>query len=343
MEKPKQFPYSVGRARVVTRIPGYYVWDTSAIYADHAYHMFVSRWKEEYGFGANWLFNSEIVHCVAKDPAGPYQFQNVVLPKRGPQYFDGMDTHNTCIREYKGKYYLYYMGTTFNGPNYHGDASEERYRLYNLEVWNRKRIGLAIADNINGPFKRFDEPLLSPRDCSHWDCTITTNPAVTILPDGRTYMIYKSRSSCEAPLQLGVAYAEKPDGPFKRVAEGPLFDFDMEDPFLWYDAKRKKFCLLAKDSPTQAKGAITGFWGAGFYAESDDCIHFEIAENPLAYKRDVIWEDGRETTQGNLERPSILFDENGNPIYLYVASRDGSNPYSFKSATYVIGMPLERK
>lgn len=54
------------------------------------------------------------------------------------------------------------------------------------EVWNRKRIGLAVADSIEGPFIRQDQPLLEPRDCSHWDCTITTNPSVVILPDGKT-------------------------------------------------------------------------------------------------------------------------------------------------------------
>ena len=102
-----------------------------------------------------------------------------------------MNTHNTCIKEYNGKYYLYYMGTTFGGEIPDNININEHYAL---ETWNRKRIGVAVADSIYGEFVRRDTPLLEPRDCRFWDCTITTNPSVAILPSGRTYMIYKNRS-----------------------------------------------------------------------------------------------------------------------------------------------------
>lgn len=101
--------------------------------------------------------------------------------------------------------------------------------------------------------------------------------------------------------------------------------------------------MLAKDDGKNGDGGITGEWGAGFYAESDDCIHFEIPENPKVYSRRLNWTDGRKTTQCNLERPSILFDENGEPIYLYCASGNGGTPYTFDGATYVVGIKLERK
>ena len=78
------------------------------------------------------------------------------------------------------------------------------------EVWNRKRIGLATAPSVFGPWTRCDEPLISPRDCSHWDCTATTNPAVAIQPDGTTYMLYKSRSFADGPLKIGVAKSAPP-------------------------------------------------------------------------------------------------------------------------------------
>ena len=44
-----------------------------------------------------------------------------------------------------------------------------------------------------------------------------------------------------------------------------------------------------------------------------------------------------------MERPSILFDENGEPIYLYGASGNGGTPYTFDGETYVVGIKLERK
>ena len=342
----QKFPYRLGEACEALRMEEYYIWDCSVIRAEGRYHMFSSRWSKRMGFGWNWLFNSEIIHTVADAPEGPYTFQNVVLPRRGAQYFDGMSTHNTCIREYGGKYYLYYMGTTYAGevPQHMDEISTERA----LEAWNRKRIGLAVADSINGPFVRRDTPLLEPRDCACWDCTVTTNPAVTILPDGTTYMIYKSRSGAGRKLQLGIAWAPAPEGPFARLSDAPILNFadedlHVEDPFLWYDAPRKKFCLIAKDDCKNGSAGVTGEWGSGFYAESDDCIRFELPQQPCVYTRDVTWTDGRRTKQGNLERPALLFDEAGVPTHLFCATGPASAPYDFTDNTFVACMKLNRE
>lgn len=340
----ENFGYKAGKAVKALEFEEYYVWDCSVIKSGGIYHMFSSRWKKELGFGWNWCFNSEIIHSVSDTPEGPYKFQNVVLPRRGRQYFDGMNTHNTCIKEYNGKFYLYYMGSTYGGDI--PDKPDGYAMEYALETWNRKRIGLAVADEINGEFVRRDTPLLEPRDCSHWDCTITTNPTVAIMPDGKTYMIYKSRSAFGKPLQLGIAVADTPDGEFRRLSDKPILDFEnedlhIEDPFFWYDDAKKKFCLVTKDDCKNGSTGITGEWGGGFYAESPNGMDFEIPENPTVYTRDVTWEDGRMTKQGNLERPSILFDENGKPTHLFCASGDGSNPYNFETSTFIVCMKLE--
>lgn len=335
--------FKTGKTHVALKLDGYYVWDSSVIKANGKCYMFASRWKEELGFGWNWLFNSEVCRFVADSPDDEFKFDGVVLPRRGREFFDGMNTHNTCIKYFNGKYYLYYMGTTYGGDIPFDDTPVDD--KYCLETWNRKRIGVAVTDRIDGEFIRKDKPLLEPRDCSHWDCTITTNPSVVILPDGKTYMIYKSRTAYGKPLRLGIAVADKPDGEFVRLTENPILETGdenkhIEDPFLWYDEKRKKFCMIAKDDSKNGDYGITGEWGAGFYAESDDCVHFAIPENPKAYSKNIEWTDGRKTTQCNLERPSLLFDEKGKPVYLYCASGDGDSPYSFKGTTYVVGIKI---
>ncbi len=339
----KEFEYRAQGAVLALESKDHYLWDCSVIYAEGKYHMFSSRWPKEYGFGWNWLYNSEIIHSVADRPQGPYRFLRVVLPRRGRQYFDGMSTHNTCIRYYDGKYYLYYMGTTYGGPVPQGeDTTPER----NVEVWNRKRIGLAVADSIYGQFVRRDAPILEPRDCGWWDCTVTTNPAVTVLPDGKTYMVYKSRAGAGMTLKLGIAVADRPEGPFRRLSDEPILQFadpdlHVEDPFLWYDAARKKFCVVAKDDCKNGSTGITGQWGSGFYAESDDCIHFTVPENPMVYSRQVCWADGSQTQQGNMERPWLLFDEKGNPSYLFCASGKGPDPYSFQGETFIVAQEMK--
>ncbi len=342
----ENFGYKAGKAVKALQFKDYYVWDCSVIYADGQYHMFSSRWKKELGFGWNWVFNSEIIHSVSDKPQGPYQFKNVVLSRRGREYFDGMNTHNTCIKYYNGRYYLYYMGTTYGGEV--PTADDPCFSQYALETWNRKRIGVAVAEDIGGPFVRRNTPLLEPRDCNHWDCTITTNPSVAILPDGTTYMIYKSRTAVGKALQLGVAIADRPDGEFRRLCDQSILqfsdpDFHVEDPFLWYDTTRKKFCLIAKDDSKNASCGITGEWGAGFYAESDDCIHFELAQKPKVYSRNLLWEDGTKSIMGNLERPSLLFDEKGIPTHLFCAGGNGPDPYCFEDNTCVVCIGLEKE
>src|SRR5687768_17185985 len=72
------------------RMPGYWVWCGSVIKGDDGrYHMFASRWPKDLTFHPGWMTNSEIVRAVAERPEGPYQFQQVVLPARGAEYWDG--------------------------------------------------------------------------------------------------------------------------------------------------------------------------------------------------------------------------------------------------------------
>ncbi len=336
------FGYTAKNAVIALELENDYVWDCAVVYAEGKYHMFSSRWSKDYGFAWNWLYHSEIIHSIADRPEGPYRFLRVVLPHREGGFFDGKNTHNTCIRYHDGKYYLYYMGTTYDGEI---PPEAEQTERSTLSVWNNKRIGVAVADSIYGEFVRKDAPLLEPRDENHWDCTATTNPAVAILSSGKTYLIYKSRKGAGATLQLGVAVADRPDGEFRRLSDEPILTFDdpdlhVEDPFLWYDATREKFCVIAKDDSKNGSFGITGQWGSGFYAESNDCIHFEIQSKSAVYSRKVAWKNGRTTQQGNMERPWVLFDEKGTPTHLFCASGAGSNPYSFEGRTFITAQEL---
>ena len=318
------------------------VWCGSVIKGeDGRFHMFASCWERKLGFGANWLFHSRVVRAASDTPEGPFRLEETVLPRRGREYFDGMNTHNPYIRFWNGKYYLYYIGTTYGGPIpiHASQISDQRF----IEVWNQKRIGLAVSDSVFGPWQRRDTPLLEPRDCSHWDCTITSNPAVAILPDGTTYLLYKSRSYANATLQIGAAMAPRPEGPFRRISDQPIFsfsnpDFHLEDPYLWYEDG--KFRLLIKDDFKNGSGGICGEWGAGLYGESDDCIHWQFADTPKAYSRTVQWDDGSVTTQCNLERPFLLLQD-GKPTHLYLATGDGNEPYSFDH-TWNMVIPLRK-
>lgn len=335
--------FKQSKVNIALKHDGYYVWDTSVIKADGKYWMFTSRWKKEYGFGWQWLFQSQVVLSVSDKPEGPYTYVKNILERRGPDYFDGMNTHNPTIKEFKGKYYLYYMGDTYKHKPPLKDTDIRNEQIH--AAWHAKRIGLAISDKIDGEYVRRDTPLLEPSPFPAWDSAITTNPSLVIKPDGESFMVYKSRKYSPNMddtnhLQIGIAHAPHPAGPYTRYHDEPILNEPntaFEDPFIWYDSKRNKYCAVMKD----CIGNLTGMYGNLLYAESDDCKTFIRDENPCVIKREVEWEDGHRSLQCNLERPFILFDENGKPTHLFAASGEGKNPYCFEGETYVLCIKLE--
>jgi hypothetical protein len=67
--------------------------------------------------------------------------------------------------------------------------------------------------------------------------------------------------------------------------------------------------------------SLTGESGAGFCAYSKDGITWELPESPKAYSRTVLFSDGTERTQKNLERPQVLVQD-GAPTHIFFATAD---------------------
>ena len=319
----------------------YWVWDPSVIKGDDGkYHMFASRWPKSIGFG-NWVTNSEIVRAVSDTPAGPYTFAEVVLPARGKNFFDGCVTHNPRITRYHDKYLLYYMGTSYdfkrpdNKEDVWADGRAQR-------AWMNKRVGLAVADSLTGPWKRMDSPIIQPRP-GKWDASITSNPSPVVLPDDSVYLMYKSSSQDHRPpLLLGAALSKHGyEGPYTRLSEEPVFKFhsnknkenDVEDPFVWWAGNR--FELIMKDR----FGLICGEEGGGIHATSPDGITWKLSTPVKAYSRTIKWSDGTVTKQANFERPFLLF-ENGKPTHLFAATGTGPKLYDV-DRTWNMVIPLK--
>src|SRR5215204_5607419 len=63
------------------KMEGYILWCPSVIKVGNTYHMFASRWPEQYGL-AGWTKYSEIIRATSGNLYGPYEFQEVVIQKR---------------------------------------------------------------------------------------------------------------------------------------------------------------------------------------------------------------------------------------------------------------------
>ncbi len=330
------------------KMEGYWVWCGSVIKGeDGRYHMFASRWKKTQPMHPGWLFGSEIVRASSDVPEGPYTFEEVVLTARGQQYWDGMAVHNPHITKQGDTYVLYYIGTTFPFP---APADDDRVEINDLRTdiaRANKRIGIATAPSVFGPWTRRNEPILKPRpDC--FDNLYVSNPAPCVNPDGSVLMVYKSvgvrpgphapKSHIHGRMEFGIAKAPCWDGPYCAQTTEPLFSNEllMEDPFIWRD--EQGLHMIAKDMT----GSICGEQYGGVYAHSADGVHWAADLGKCAYSRHVLWDDGKIRTMGNLDRPFILF-ENGAPICLFFAVSNGTDSFLDATETWNMAIPLKQE
>lgn len=292
--------------------PGFYIWCGSATRGDDGkYHMFYSRWKRALGHHA-WVTHSEIAHATAPSPTGPFVHQSVVLPRRGAAFWDGLCTHNPTILRARGKWLLYYMGNTGDDLSQHGKL--------NWTHRNNQRVGLATADQPEGPWTRLDAPVVAPTPGFH-DALCTTNPTVCQKPDGTFLMVYKGVGMA-SPLPFGgpvlhvSASAPNPEGPFVKHPEAvfvkPGVHFAAEDPFIWRGADR--YWAVVKDM----EGVFTGAGKSLALFESGDGVKWNLAAHPLVSGLEVTWQHKGKQKMFSLERPQLVL-ENGLPTALLCA------------------------
>jgi hypothetical protein len=299
--------------------------------ADGKCHLYYSRWPVTEGFAPAWAIHSEIAYAVADQPQGPYRFVNIALPARGKEFWDGAVTHNPNVLQKDGKFYLFYMGNN-------GDGKYPTHR-------NNQRIGVAVAEKPEGPWKRFDKPIIDINpDKSAFDSLCVTNPAAAVRPDGGILVIYKAVQYVEGKpmggrVRYGAALADTPEGPYTKTA-GDIFEVRdkeadkawmlAEDPFIWFSKKYgNQYYAVARD----VIGKFTGDAGGIALFCSADGLHWRAAAEPKVIGKRFQWADGS-SSMTQLERPAVLLDGD-EPIMLFGAA----GGYS-KTPSYNVQIPL---
>lgn len=301
----------VGR---VLEMEGWYVWCNSPIQGpDGKIHVFFSRWPSVKGMGG-WINSSEIAHAVADRIDKPFVYKQTILAPRGQGHWDATTCHNPHIKFVDGKYCLFYIGNA-NGKT------------------DTKRIGLATADSLDGPWIRPEKPLLEAGAAGAWDDHCTTNPAFLKHPNGQYWLYYKSWNSNDYynspdPLirgnrKYGLAIADKLEGPYVRCSGNPVIDYSekgnnkqFEDAFVWY--QDRQFRMLARDM-----GVFNH--DVGLYMTSRDGISWD--EPKIAYQRLSAYINEPPAPKwlrryGRLERPQLLFIRD-KPAYLFGTAQGG--------------------
>jgi hypothetical protein len=289
---------------------------------------------------------SKIAYAVSDYPDRDFEFQKIVLKGRASEgdsaAWDAQMVHNPHIKEFKGKYYLYYGGGKDPGVQPEGSLAE----LLNKRnrVQQNQCIGViefeSFEDLLEGKYIRQDAPLLSPRTRvkpdniihpspegtkAKPDNIIVVNPSVVQRPSDGKYLLYFKGNFYDPGWRgvHGVALGDTPTGPFTATDH---FVFDIrnedgtiasgEDPFVWYHGGHEKFYVVLKDFT----GRITEGKPGLAIMESVNGIDWERPGNSFFMKKEVVLNSGDTIALAHLERPQLLIDEDDNPEVLYGAS-----------------------
>lgn len=307
------------RLRPLGRIledPDHHVWCCSPIWGDDGrVHVFYSRFPNRIPHTPGWLTHSEIAHAVADRPEGPYRVVGVALRGRGAGHWDALTMHNPTIHRVGDRYALFYIASAGTPETPWSDLVASQ------------RIGLSVADSLDGPWPHRPAPLLETGPAGAWDDLLTTNPAFLAHPSGKYWLYYKSMKRRDwetlpnGRRKYGVAVADQLEGPYIKHAGNPVVDVSgrhaaaqLEDAYVWLENGRYR--MLARDMGT-ASPAV------GLYFESADGITWSAPEIGYhAAPRYLAEAWNMEPELARFERPQILFTD-GRPTHLFAACRGG--------------------
>ncbi len=274
-------------------MPGWHVWCGSVVEnPGGTFSLFFSCWPEAQGHDG-WVTHSQIWRAEGPHPWGPFNHPEVVLAAFGASSWDADNFHNVTVKQFGGRYFLYYTGNSGNG-----------------EWWvhrNNQRIGVAVASSPRGPWHRSRTPVLDVSPAA-WDSLCVANPSVSGTPEGRIMMIYKGVTIGDLPygstILHGAAFADTPEGPFEK-ADTPLFHvpgsrFPFEDPHLWHTDGR--YHCLMKDMV----GLKGSYPRATLLFESEDGLNWRPNDYRLVATPHLETVDGRTVKVERLERPAYF-------------------------------------
>jgi beta-xylosidase len=165
-----------------------------------------------------------IRYATSTDEGHTWQEQGEALDVGRDGKFDSQATFTPNILYTDGKYYLFYTGVKPTPGRSDGIFE-------NNSTTDITAIGVAVSDSPGGPFTRLHEgePVLEiSRNEQDFD-SYRIDDAVLMVRDGKYWLYYKGRNlqhgrEGPAKTKMGVAFAERPEGPYIRYKNNPILD-----------------------------------------------------------------------------------------------------------------------
>ncbi len=288
----------------------YFNWGSTIIKEDDGtYHLFYDQMPRKHGF-YSWLTDGILSRAVSDSPTGPWTKVQEVLKARGGDFWDQYTVHCSKAYKFDGKYYIYYMSTNSGNMKLTPEQLEEVRRtgwkpgnLRNKLRLNQ-RIGVAVADNIEGPWKRFPRPVFEPQLPI---ANQSNNVTVTKRPEGGYLMIIRGDQPDQPWDDIvrmqAVLLADNPLGPWKIQEKPVVINYNSEDPEVWYDTERKRYYNLYH---------AFGYMGM---ITSSDGLNWERAKHYKVADKEYLTTDGKVVPVHRYERMGIYM-ENGKPLVM---------------------------
>ena len=351
----------------ILKLKDYFVWGGSVVKGkDGKYHMLFALWESGEGkepFTNSWVLESKIGHAVSDYPDRDFVFKKIIL--KGTRYdgneeaWDAQGVHNPHVKQFDGSFYLYYIGGKDPGQKVALDVDKRN------RVQQSQQIGVIKFESFDdleaGKFERPTHPLLSPRTrvktknvvnpspagtVAKPDNLIVVNPSVDYNPNTKEYMLFFKGNIYE-PIWKGVhgvATGPSPLGPFKARDEF-IFDVRMpdgklastKDPYVWFSSTYNCFFAVVKDFTGRVAKSEEKVLAI---LKSSDGIKWETTSDPLFMKREVTLQNGQTLLLNRLERPQLVLNQDGIPLYLYCAAAVENVNDKTDGSSFNIQIPL---
>ena len=155
-------------------------------------------------------YHADIWYATSDDGIN-WEEQERVISKGSKGQWDEQSAFTPNILVYKNKYYLYYTGVPKPFINQGNKVT-------------KSAIGLAVSDSPEGPWEKAGSPVILCSDNPEDFDSMRVDDACLVVRDGKIYLYYKGRQWDNTPgnTKMGLAIADKPQGPFTKHPLNPL-------------------------------------------------------------------------------------------------------------------------
>lgn len=154
-------------------------------------------------------YDATVWYATSKDGKA-WEEKGIALGKGEKESWDGASVFTPNILVADNKYYLFYTGT-----------SKPYAKRFNPD----SKIGIAISGSPDGPWERIEaNPVIKNSDKEEDFDSHLVDDACLIKRQGKYWLYYKGRQLGRSPAhtQMGLAIADKPEGPYVKHEANPV-------------------------------------------------------------------------------------------------------------------------